>query len=764
MQQRSDEAAKRWRWVGASGVLCALVTALVVPGCALLPPAPGARPIDDRLSNFPVEALTTTEPAEIRWSDRQIPFISAENDRDAAYLLGAAHAHLRESQMELLRRAAQGRLSETAGPFATDIDRLVRTLDLDRAVPAMAASLPPATRAWIESYCAGVNDYIAARPQAPPDLVLIGAGMNEPWRVEDVLAIGRLASVDISWGRIFRDARLARDDGGAAYLERMREFNGDGVPSFGAQEPTPVSALMSVGRTGSNSFAVAGSRTASGSAMIASDPHLGVLLPNLFLVVGYRTPQGTVVGMTFAGLPFVVIGRNEHIAWGGTNMLALSSVFYDVSNEPESSFAMRAEPLRRRWWSNFTPAFRDHELGPVITDAPYLASEDLPATALWWRGHEPSDEATAFLEVTRATNWDEFRSAFETYAVSGQNFVYADSAGNIGQVMAIEFAPAAGLAATNGLLADPAEASTLPTVRIGSAALPASFNPPGGVVVTANNVPAHLDPPITLGGNWNDRTLRIRDLLETPGTVTLDDLRAAQRDVYLISAHEAARAIVERGAIEPGSLLGDLASWDGQYRADSRGALVYEAVAAALIDTHYRAAYGDRGAGSMRSTHAAHRFIADDVASGAIGDEALRSAAAQAAESLEPDAVWGDRHRLEVRHPVGFVPVLGSQFRFGDVPADGTTGTVYKSAHGIGAQKHTVTYGAQSRHVSDMANPDENYFVLLGGQDGWLGSAQFLDMLDLWQAGEMVRVPMTEDAVRDAFPRRMSFGPGAPER
>lgn len=759
MRRRSDGATKRRRGAAAGRLLAVAVAACALAGCALLPPAPGERPIDDRLANFPVESLTTTEPAEIRWSDRQIPFISAASERDAAYLLGAAHAHLRESQMELLRRLAQGRLSETAGPFATDIDRLVRTLDLDRAVPEMAASLPPATRAWIEAYCDGVNDFIAHRSTPPPDLALLGAGMREPWDVEDVLAIGRLAAVDISWGRLFRDARAARDDGADDYLRRLRDFQNDGVPSFGPQEPTPVSMLLSVGRTGSNSFAVSGSRSASGGAMIASDPHLGVLLPNLFCIVGYRTPEGAVVGLTFAGLPFVVIGRNEHIAWGGTNMLALSSVFYDVSEEPESAFTVREERLRRRWWSNFTPEFVDHELGPVISDAPYARGVELPRTALWWRGHEPSDEATALLEVARATNWEEFRAAFETYAVSGQNFVYADAEGNIGQVMAVEFAPAAGRVAVKGLLADPTDPDDLPRERLSSLDLPFAFNPPGGVVVTANNVPTRLEPPITLGGNWNDRTLRIGHLLTGDEPVTLETLGAAQRDVYLISAHEAAQAIVSRGAIEPGRLLDELAAWNGRYDASSRGAVVYEAFAAALIDTHYRDIYGDRGAGSMRGSHAAHRFIADDVASGAISDEALRAAAEAAAESLDDGVVWGDVHRLEVRHPVGYVPLLGANYRFGDAPADGTTGTVYKTAHRIGARKHTVSYGAQSRHISDMADPDENYFVLLGGQDGWLGSGQFLDMLDLWQAGEMVRVPLTEAGVREAFRRRMAFGP-----
>jgi len=749
----------------ASAALPALLAAcaLALSGCVLLPAtSPGMRPIEDRLTNFPAEALRTRAPAEIRWNERQIPFIVAENDRDAAYLLGAAHAHLRESQMELLRRVAQGRVSETAGPFATDVDRLLRTLDLDRAVPEMASSLPPETRDWIQAYCDGVNDFIGARPKAPPDIGLLGGGPREAWTVEDVLSIGRLASVDISWARLFREAQLGADEEGRAYLQRLRSFMDDGVPSFGPQTPTPLSWLFSLGRTGSNSFAVSGARASGEGAMIASDPHLGILLPNLFLVAGYRTPDGAVVGLTFPGLPFVVIGRNERIAWGGSNMLALSSVFYDVSDEPEEAFSRRAEPMRRRWWSNFTPTFRDHELGPVVTDAPFVRDLDLPDTAMWWRGHQPSDEATAFLKASRATDWASFREAFQTYAVSGQNMIYADAEGNIGQLMAVEYIPAAGRVAQGGLLGDPDDPDDRPAARVASERLPAAYNPETGLIVTANNVPFKLDPPVTLGGNWNDRTLRLIELLGE-GEVTLDRLRAAQRDVYLISAHEAARAIVSRGALDEGPVLSALASWDGRYNADSRGALVYEAFARNLIDAHYRPRFGDEGARAMRSSHAAHRFIADDLTTYAVGGLTLRLVEERTREDLAQmgeGATWGDRHRLDLRHPVGYVPIIGRRFRFENRSAPGTTGTVYKTAHGVGARRHTITYGAQSRHVSDMSSLDENYFVLLGGQDGWLGSDQFLDQLALWESGRMVRVPLSEEAVRRTFRRVVRIEPG----
>jgi len=751
---RNRKGLKRLLW----GPLL-LYAGATLASCAIFPPAPGRYEIDDRMGNFPAEALAPSAPAEIRWSDEMIPFIFAEREEDVPYLMGAAHAHLREAQMEVLRLGARGRLGEIAGPLGATIDRLLRTLDLDRAVDEMASNLPPETRAWIASYVRGVNDFLTARPEPPAERAVLGLGEAEPWTVEDVLAVGRVASVDITWGRLFRDARLSATPESREYLERLRQFMGNGVSSFGPQEPTPLRELLSVGKTGSNSFAVSGDRAAGEGAIIASDPHLGVQQPNLFCVVGYRTPERAVVGMTFPGLPFVVIGRNERIAWGGTNMQALTSIYYDVSAAPAEEFSVRTETLKQRFWFDKTIEIREHTLGPIISDAPFFSSLDLPDTALWWRGHEPSDEGTAFLKVSRAENWEEFRAAFGSYAVSGQNFLFADREGNIGQVMAVEFDPAAGRAAIAGTTVSPTDPAFQRGQTLRSTDLPVVFNPDSGVLASTNNVPIRLDPPITMGGNWNDRQERIVSLLSDDEPETVDSMARTQRDVYLASAHDAARDAAARELLPNNAWAGALESWDGHYRRDSEGASAYEMLAAALVDGHYRRRYGEAALGSLRNSQSTHRFIAEDLTSGAISDETLVEAANEAGVNWRKNRVWGERHRLRVRHPLGAVPILGSRFRFGEHPADGTTGTVYKSAHQITSEPVGVQYGAQSRHVSDMGTLDENFFVLLGGQDGWLGSAHYVDQVSLWQSGEMIRVPLSERGVREMFTRSVRIAP-----
>jgi penicillin amidase len=113
---------------------------------------------------------------------------------------------------------------------------------------------------------------------------------------------------------------------------------------------------------------------------------------------------------------------------------------------------------------------------------------------------------------------------------------------------------------------------------------------------------------------------------------------------------------------------------------------------------------------------------------------------------------WGEAHRLRLRHFLGRAPLIGRAYRYADLPSDGSNETVMKTAHGFAGGRHSIRYGANARHISDLSDPDENYFVLLGGQDGWLGSTTWLDQLELWRAGQYIKMPLRPKSVRQAFP------------
>ncbi|MBX6323006.1 MAG: penicillin acylase family protein, partial [Rhodospirillaceae bacterium] len=165
---------------------------------ALATPPPPRLPLEDRLAMIPCRGLPIAAPVRIYWDRHQVPYIDAEHDRDLAVALGVVHAHLRLAQLELMRHIARGRLAELVGPLAAGLDHGLRLIDFGRAVPAIAAALPADTRTWLEGFVAGINHHVAHAETMPPELALLGIGRT-PWRVEDVLTIGRLAASDVSW-------------------------------------------------------------------------------------------------------------------------------------------------------------------------------------------------------------------------------------------------------------------------------------------------------------------------------------------------------------------------------------------------------------------------------------------------------------------------------------------------------------------------------------------------------------------------------------
>jgi len=725
---------------------------------------PGSVSRDARLAMFPTKGLDLRADAEILWDDHQIPFVFASDDGDVPYLLGLVHAHLRLGQMEFLKRVSQGRLSEMAGPFTRGIDQSIRVLDLDRAVLEIERSLPEATRSWMERYVQGVNDYRRLAPRRPFELGVLGVDSDEAWTVRDILVFGRLISVDINWLRWFGLLRVRGEPAYPELMARLEKFAERAAPSFGSPDAIPVESLFGMSRSGSNSIAVAAKRSATGGALLANDPHLGLQQPNFWILGGYRSPSHAVVGMMYPGVPFVLMGRNEWIAWGGTNMQGLSSSLYDVSSFEADRFTTRREKIRVRLWPDRTAEVRDCDLGPVLNDAPLLADLDLPPTALRWRGHEPSDEATTMFRVNRARNWDEFRAAFATYAVSGQNLVYADREGNIGQLLALEFFPAAGRTARK-LPADPNDPENLWGRSLKSGDLPAAFNPETGYLVSCNNTPVRLDPSVVFLGNSNDRVTRIARWLEEGTPVTPERLMELQRDTFSEGSLRAARAL--SGLLGAGTpsppLVAALRAWDGRYDADSRGAVAYQLLLDRLLDGPYVERYGKKIARYLRSSSALHDLVAEDAENGALRADRVREAARASQRDFARGRTWGDMHRIRLAHPIGSVPVIGARYRWGDFPAGGSATTVWKSSHSVTNEPHDATFGQNARHVSDLSDPDANWFVILGGQDGWFGSENLLDQAPLWRDGRYVRIPLREASVRAAFPHRMALAAGIRE-
>ena len=285
--------------------------ALVVSSCALLAPLPKQKDVAERLAAFPTHGLPLDGAVTIHWSERQIPFIEADNDGDAAFALGLVHAHLRLGQMATMRMIARGRVSEMIGPLGVDIDHGLRTLDYGRAAAEIGRGLDEATRRWVQRFVDGVNHYQDTASELPHDFGVLGLE-PEPWTLEDVFVMGRLAGTDVNW-LVWADLLPLRARAG--WDELWARLMTDGTVSLSSFEGDEESAqaqrwLGGLSKSGSNSLAVAGHRTDTGGALMANDPHLGILVPNVWLIAGVHSPSYHAVGLMAPGLPIFAIGRN----------------------------------------------------------------------------------------------------------------------------------------------------------------------------------------------------------------------------------------------------------------------------------------------------------------------------------------------------------------------------------------------------------------------------------------------------------------------
>lgn len=755
-----------WAWPWVSGAVAAVLgLALAAHGflAALTPPPVGSVPLAERLAAFPRTGLPLERPVRIFWNTHQVPYIVAETDRDLAFTLGLVHAHLRGGQLALGKRIVQGRLSEIAGPLANDIDHALRILDLPRAAATSLAAMPPETRAWMRAFVEGLNHYERTVRALPPEYALLGLD-PEPWEERDLLALGRLAGLDINWG-IFV-AYLSEPDPAKRrdLLARLKRAQSGQLAEL-PRDPLAGAVLGWIdgfARTGSNALAVAPQRSADGAAWLAADPHLGFILPNLWMLVGAKSPSYHMVGLMPPGLPFVAVGRSPEIAWGGTNMRAASSDLYDVSGLDPALIERREVTIPTRFWFDAVREVRWSPFGPLLTDATALGLDRDEMIALKWMGHEPADEVTALLRAARARDVFEFRESFKSFAVSAQNMIAADRQGNIAHVLAVTLPGRAQLA--NGTLvrdaADPAERWT---ERFDATTLPWILNPPEGFVASANNWPMPSPVPLGFAFSDDDRVERLRALLAANPRIDREGLIAVQTDTLAPKAARLAVALArlgrEAGLDDPyAEELAALARFDGDYRVDAAGPVLFEAVLAALAPG-VAAAHGR--AGPETGWGAITAFLVADLE--ALAPETrtalLRDALASGRAAAMRFPTWGDMHRMRVAHALAALPLVGPDLVVETYPTGGSRETPMKAAHGLVSDEHVASFGSQSRAIVSLADLDTNWFALFGGQDGWIGSTTFADQMSLWRERRFIRLPLRLETVAAEFPEVMELAP-----
>ncbi len=408
----------------------------------------------------------------VYFDERLVPHIYADNQEDAVFVQGYLHAKFRLWQMEFQTHAAAGRVSEIVGDVALGYDRQQRRMGMVYAAENMLKEMEtdPLTQSLCNAYTAGVNGYIDQLSEAdlPIEYKLLGY-QPEHWSnlkialfvkamskdlsaktddLENTLALSVFSDEQIKF--LFPDIEKALDPiipsgtlFAPASVAPVKPINADSV--YLRKQDSTLALLINKPHpdNGSNNWAVSGIKTKSGAPLLCNDPHLKINLPSVWFEMQMSGPDINVYGSSFPGIPGIVIGFNDHIAWGVTNSERDVMDFYEIRfkdntrkeywfNNEWKKAERRVEQIGIKGGQVFYDTVSYTVFGPVIFDESFKGEKSNgKSIAVRWKAHDPSNEAKAFWLLNHARNYDEFENAIKYFQCPGQNFVFASRSGDI---------------------------------------------------------------------------------------------------------------------------------------------------------------------------------------------------------------------------------------------------------------------------------------------------------------------------------------------
>jgi penicillin G amidase len=707
-----------------------------------------------------------------------VPLITAADDDDAVFGLGFAHAQDRLFQMELMRRYGAGRLAEIFGREAVPIDKQMRILGLYRLAEAEFPHLPPAVQRGLEAYAVGVNGFLETHHGAlPPEFALLRFA-PALWRPADSLVWGKL--MDLLLASSYRNELLRAQLARTLSPDELRFL----FPDYPKDAPTTLAALAAIYRGlplarlyaalppravigpiyESNNWVVDGAHSASGKPLLANDPHLPFGAPGFWYLARLRTPQRELAGGTVPGTPFVVIGHNDHIAWGFTTTGSdVEDLFVEkidpadprryLTPDGTIPFQSRAEIIRVSGAPPVTITVRATRHGPVLSDAlpardaepgyvlalaaPFLTADDGSAAAIWG--------------IDRATDWSSFRDALQAFVAPQQNMVYADTSGTIGFI-----APGRvpirkkgdGWLPVPGWTGDYDWKGFISFDR-----LPQATNPADGRFISANNKIVPDSYPYFLSHDWDlpNRAERIAARLAATPRQTLSGSAAIQADTLSLAAHQLVPLMTRIAPADPlaRQALERLRNWNFHMDADQVAPLLFvawlRAFAHDVFFGHIGAAakdYWDLRPNVIEAVLRGHPEWCGSRQEHAESCDALLSASLSRAVAGLRDAYgsdmaawrWRRAHIAQFRNPLySRIPIL-RDWLDPHIATDGGFDTVNRGLGrlGDGARPYEQEFGAGLRMITDLASPADSRIIAAPGQSGNPLSPHYADLLRRW--------------------------------
>lgn len=727
-------------------------------------------------------------PVTIYRDEWGVPQIYADNSHDLFFAQGYVHAQDRLFQLDFQRRVGLGRLSEVLGEATLDTDRFLRTVGTNRAAQQDLEHLSADTVAALQAYSDGVNAGIAEMGGNLPLEFRILGYQPQPWQPLHSVAWGKVMAYNLAsnWETELMRAQLIDllgEDAASDLLPPYPEAGPFVIPSevksysglrgLNYQEATALRRLLKAdgGDIGSNNWVVAGSHTTTGRPLLANDPHLGLQMPSVFYEVGLHGGGFDVVGLGLPGTPGVLIGHNGRVAWGMTTIYSDQQDLFIEKQNPDNPNQVEYQgqwedvqvveesiPVKGRA-APLVETVRITRHGPIINAVVGDLAGKAEPVALRWTALDEDHLFDSLLLANQAASVDQFRSALSQWDSGSQNFVIADTQGNIaiqGSGRTPIRAAGDGRTPVPGWSGDYEWTGAIPYDE-----MPFAVNPATGYLASANNSVVPADYPYLIGSDYAApyRIERIIELIESKAKLSPDDFAAMHADTHPIPSDSIVpllNGIALDGAAQRAAEM--LLAWDRSMDVDQAEPLIYEQffqeLARSTLGDELAAAGGqelvDSYLGDFGNSYAQAMVTLagepedawwDDVRTAAVETQAdiVPAAFGRAVATLQASygddpARWryGDPHYANFDHLVfGGVAPLDKLFNK-STPARGNAFTI--DAGRADYQTLQMNHGASMRQIIDLGDLGNSRIVNTTGQSGQLFSPHYGDMIDLWQS------------------------------
>lgn len=770
--------------------------------------APTPIPYEGTISDLDVE-----DTVEVYFDDYGVPSVFASNDSDMFKAAGYIGARDRLFQMSFMKYAYKGQLSLVLNDSLFAEDTFLRTLGFEKIAKETLEKVPSSTLQHLEDTCFGINAYVQtlSPEDYPLEFKLIGVEKLPIFEPLDIVALSTMMAWELQGGwdsELFFGA--INEQLGSDYLNEILPSYNDSFITIAsndvllksyqdfASDTKKIREILKTDRDGygSNAWVVSGSKTDTGFPLLANDPHLSYGQPPWWYEIRLKSDNYNFGGYGLYGFPLPVIGHNDHIGWGFTNVMTDDMDFYvETLNENKTQYMLdgiwkdlkiEQETINLKSGDKKTITIRSTHRGPIVSDIHPDAKGQSKAISFKWTEFDAFDETTALFMLAKATNWDEFSEASKLFGAPGQNWTYADKDGNIG------WRPNSKIPIRLGAeKLIPFDGSTSKhdwTGYVPFDEMPYVYNPEKGYISNGNNKTIDDDYPYYISRYWADpsRGEQIDRRLKVNSKLDVEDMKSILNEITSPFAQEYSTLFNKnytQGFSDKGDLLYNILNgWDGIESIDSDATVVFHAIYIQLVQNLFQDELQSFGSDSFDTFYSlkyirslAIRSIFDGNATLWVDNvltskkETLNDIVNQSFDDAHDfliknygnpkELTWGDVHQVTYRHRLNGDPLVKRFINFstGPFPMAGSGMTPRAASYSV-SDPFDVRAGSSMRRVIDFSNFNNGFSILPTGQSGVFNSPHYRDQTSLYNKGKFKPFKFSESIIKkDSTMRKLIF-------